>query len=269
MSSLEQPVVSIDKDDTILGKVYDPDEGVSISKPFEGSHAFLEKQRALQRRCVIATAADERLARLQLAEFGISKLLQSDVADVYGLKNLCSIECEYPGDYGETVRLGRWFVHSESGLPLSSNRMNGSLPEGYDRFLSGGGDGAFKDLTLLRAHLAGHGGKDLRMVHISDPVDLAYMKNDTSTVMVCVEKDGRWFTRSRVDQVLDNLLGDLQVPPGTVFDTVFADGQPCQLDVVELARRDMRYARSAVCTIGERSFTLGRGKFGERIIYEK
>lgn len=269
MSSLEQPVVSIDKDDTILGKVYDPDEEVHVSKPFEGSHAFLEKQRALQRRCVIATAADERLARLQLAEFGISKLLKGDVADVYGLESLCGVECEYPGDYGETVRLGRWLVHGESGFPLNANRMNGNLPEGYDHFLSGGDGGAFKDLILLRAHLAGHEGKDLRMVHISDPVDLAYMRNNTSTVMVCVEKDGRWLTRSRVDQVLDNLLGDSEVSPGTVFDTVFADGQPCQLDVVELARRDMRYTRSAVCTIGERSFTLGRGKLGERIIYEK
>lgn len=169
---------------------------------------------------------------------------------------------------GPVQLFGNWYVHGESGLPLSADKSKGKLPEGFCYFQSAVPGGVPKDFRLLRRHLAANGADNVPLVHISDPVDLRNMRSDTRTVMVRVAPDGRWLTRSRIDRVLDNLLGDSAVSPGTVFDTVFADGRPCQLDTRQLAEEHIFYNRTALCTLGEKNFALGRGEFGERVVFE-
>lgn len=262
------PVVSLDKDHTIAQQV--DVEGERIFTLFDGVHEFLDSQRELHRRCVVATAVDDSAAKIQLDKGGVNRKLQNGAFDVYGLKKLSSKPYVYVDETGSLVEFtGRWFLHDEAGFPLRvQHKVERSL-EGYGHFQSRVARGVYKDFRLLRAHLAGNQGENLRMVHISDPVDLHYMKSDPETVMIRVERDGRWLTRWKIHHVLGTLLNDSGVSPGAVFDTVFADGTPVQIDSGELAKDHMAYVRSAVCTMGEMSFTLGRGKFGERIVYEK
>lgn len=263
--SIQRPIVSIDKDDTI-GCFRDDTDRFTL---FDELDQFLRWQRMKDRDCIICTAVDEPAARLQLQEAFVTQYLPRYEQGVYGLQRLSTTPfAELDPVFGFREFSGRWYVNAETGLPMYAGLVNGCLPEGFDYFQSAAVGGVFKDFGLLRRHLAGHHGGDLSMVHISDPVDVYNMKSDPNTVMVRVVNDGLWLTRCRIFALLHHLFEDFGVLPHDVFDEIFAGGRTCELSFGSLDTDRKAYNRAVLCTIGGEMFTLGRGKNGERIIFE-
>lgn len=262
---IHRPIVSIDKDDTIA--YFRDDTGCFTL--FDELDQFLQWQRMRDRDCIICTAVDEPVARSQLKKALVTRYLAKGEEGVYGLQSLSTMAfASLDTVSGFRGFSGRWYINAETGLPMYAGLVNGCLPEGFDHFQSAAVGGVYKDFGLLRRRLAGNQGRSLGIVHISDPVDVHHMKSDRDTVMVRVVNDGLWLTRHRIFALLHSLFEDPTVLPQTVFDTIFADGRACDLSFDPLDKDRKAYNRAAFCAIGGEMFTLGRGKNGERIIFE-
>lgn len=259
---LQKPIVSLDMDDTVLSWDLDSFELELQVALFDGAREFIEAQRALSRACIIATAATESAALSVLARVGVSDKLPNGEDDIFAYDKLAT---RFRPGYGYKS----YHVEPVHGFPIDSESLSSDM-NGARPFVSRASGGAWKDFGLLRRHLAGHEGDRLRLVHISDRLDLFNMPTDPETVMVCVDENGQWLGTLHVRSVLDHLFRDAKVLPAGVFDTVFADGSPCGTISVHShhAKRSISYARVATCLMGEDIFTLARGETGERVIFE-
>lgn len=258
---LQQPIVSVDMDDTLLGWGID-DFDCDRAELFDGVEAFLDEQMALHRACVVATAADGSTALGVLGTLGVTDKLSNGEGDIFAFDKLAT-------RMRRCYDFNSYNIEPVGGFPVDSWSLHPNVNR-FRPFESLAASGVYKDFRLLRAHLAGYGGGKLRLVHVGDSLDLLNMKSDPDTVMICVDDEGRWLGDFQVRQILGGLFCDREVLPAGIFDTIFADGKlrDSRGVVPESERDHVKYVRMAVCRLGEGIFTLGRGELGERVIFE-